>query len=182
MKRLAIGLAFGAVLFAGCAKPAPPVPDPVPAVLAPATVLGGDLQLYQNTSPETVAAFHQDDSLSLISDGKMWEIRRNDRLVGTLEIVTLKPSVDVTRTSVREHLTSPILVGATSSLRLAGQEVDTVTRDDGVSTLVWFGKGLMEIVQLKDHEVTGPELAQAIIEYQQTKPEWSPLPQLYVPS
>lgn len=182
MRRSAAALVLGAIVLAGCGKQAPPAPDPVPMGLAPATVLKNELQLHLNDSPETAAAFHQDDNLSLISDGKLWEVRRNDRLVGTLEIATLKPNVDVARASVRNHITNPILVGATSSLRLAGQEVTTVTREDGVSTLVWFGKHLMEILQLKDQTVTGPQLAQAIIEYQQTQPAWTPLAQLYTPT
>jgi hypothetical protein len=181
MRRSTAALLLGAVVLAGCGKQAEPAPNPVPAGLAPVTVLHGDLQLHLNDARETTAAFHQDESLSLISDGKLWEVRRNDRLVGTLEIATLKPSVDVARASVRQHITSPILVGATSAIRLAGQEVTTVTRSDGVATLVWFGHGLMEIVQVKDQQVTGPQLAQAIIEYQQTQPQWSPLPQLYAP-
>jgi hypothetical protein len=182
VRRSTASLLLGALVLAGCGKQAAPPPDPVPVGLAPATVLNNDLQLHLNDSSETVAAFHQDDNLSLISDGKLWEVRRSDRLVGTLEIATLKPNVDVARSSVREHITKPILVGATSSLRLAGQEVTTVTREDGVSPLVWFGKGLMEIVQLKDQQVTGPRLAQAIIEYQQTQSAWSPLAQLYTPT
>ena len=40
----------------------------------------------------------------------------------------------------------------------------------------------MEILQLKDQTVTGPQLAQAIIEYQQTQPAWTPLAQLYTPT
>lgn len=170
-----------AALATACTEQHQAAPRPVATVLAPATVLNGDLQLHLNATRETVAAFHADDKRSLISDGKLWEVRRNDRLVGTLEIATVKPRVDLARSSVREHMTAPILVGATSTLRLSGQEVSTVSRSDGLSTFVWFGKGLLEVVQLKDQVVTGPQLAQAVIDYQHTRPEWSPLPQLFTP-
>lgn len=169
------------VLLTACGHEVPAAPRPVPVALAPATVLSGQLQLHLNNAPETQRAFHQDDKLSLISDGRLWEIRRNDRLIGTLEIATVKPDIDLTRSSVRQHFTAPILVGATSTIRLAGQEVSTVTRADGVSTMVWFGRGLFEVLQLKDQRVTGPQLAQAIIQHQQTRTEWSPLAQLYTP-
>ena len=181
MRCRVVAALVASVLVTGCSKQTPPATRPVPTALAPVSVLNGDLQLHLNATPETVAAFHKSDHLSLISDGQLWEIRRNDRLVGTLEIATVKPSVNLTRTSVRQSVTSPILVGAVSTLRLAGQEVSTVTRSDGVATLVWFGKGLLEVVQLKDQTVTGPQLAQAIIEFQKTRPEWSPLAQLYTP-
>jgi hypothetical protein len=179
--RVVLAGAVAAVFIAGCSASPPPAPRSVPTALAPATVLNGDLQLHLNETKETAAAFHQDDHRSLISDGKLWEVRRNDRLIGTLEIATVKPSVNLTRASVRTSLTTPILVGATSTLRLSGQEVSTVTRTDGVATLVWFGKGLLEIVQVKDQTVAGPQLAQAIIDYQQTRSEWSPLSQLFTP-
>lgn len=168
--------------LAGCGQSRPAPPDPVPDALAPAALLGNSLHLYRNTAPDTLAAFRQDHKDALISDGKLWEIRRADRLIGTLEIATVKPDVNLARSSVRQTFTSNILVGAVSDIRLAGQEVTTVSSDDGVSTVVWFGRGLFEVLQLKDAVVTGPQLATAIIQYQQTRTEWAPLPQLYAPS
>lgn len=83
---------------------------------------------------------------------------------------------------MREQFTAPILVGARSDIRLSGQEVDVVDNESGLSTLVWFGKGLFLVLQVKDKLVGGPELAQQVIEYQQSRPEWDPLPQLYTPT
>ena len=168
-----------AVTACSADRPAPPAP--VPLALAPTAVLSGGLHLYQNTAPDTLAAFRQNPQDALISDGKLWEIRRADRLIGTLEIATVKRNVNLARHSVRDNFTKPILVGAVSDIRLSGQEVATVSSDDGVSTIVWFGRGLFEVLQLKDTVVTAPQLAQAIIQYQQTRPEWAPLPQLYTP-
>lgn len=179
---LAVAAALSALLATGCGQSRPVAPAPVPLSLAPTALLENSLHLYQNTARDTLAAFRQDPKDALISDGKLWEIRRADRLIGTLEIATVKPAVNLARPSVRDNFTKPILVGATSDIRLAGQEVATVQSDDGVSTLVWFGRGLFEVLQLKDTIVTGPQLATAIISYQQTRPEWSPLPQLYSPA
>jgi hypothetical protein len=176
---LAPMLALIAAAACGAARATPP--NPVPLALAPTAVLNGSLHLYRNTSPDTLAAFRQDPGDALISDGKLWEIRRADRLIGTLEIATVKHDVNLARSSVRDDFTKPILVGSVSDIRLAGQEVATVQSDDGVATMVWFGRGLFEVLQLKDKVVTAPQLAQAIISYQQTRPEWSPLPQLYTP-
>ena len=180
IRRLALFVALLAATSCGQSHPAPP--DPVPLALAPTALLGNSLHLYQNTARDTLAAFRQDPKDALISDGKLWEIRRADRLIGTLEIATVKPDVNLERPSVRKNFTTNILIGATSDIRLVGQEVDTVDSDDGVSTLVWFGRGLFEVLQLKDTVVTGPQLATAIISYQQTRPEWSPLPELYSPA
>lgn len=186
MRQTALALAALALVAllaaAGCGQSVPPAPRPVPTALAPASVLGGSLRLYPNTAPDTLAAFRQDPKDALISDGKLWEIRRADRLIGTLEIATVKPNVNLARPSVRHDFTDPILVGDVSDIRLEGQEVTTVSRDDGLSTIVWFGRGLFEVLQLKDQVVTGAQLATAIIAYQETRTEWSPLPELYSPS
>ena len=176
-----LGAALVALLVAGCDSGKPTPPQPVPLALAPPALLGGSLHLYLNNAKDTVAAFRQDHKDALISDGKLWEIRRADRLIGTLEIATVKRDVNLAKSSVRDNFTSPILVGAKSDIRLNGQEVATVQSDDGVSTLVWFGQGLFEVLQLKDTVLTGPQLAEAVIQYQQTRPEWLPLPQLYSP-
>ena len=168
--------------LAGCGQSRPAPPAPVPLALAPTAVLNNSLHFYLNTAPNTLAAFQQNSKDALISDGKLWEIRRADRLIGTLEIATVKHDVNLARTKVRDNFTKPILIGAVSDIRLGGQEVATVSSDDGVSTVVWFGRGLFEVLQLKDTVVTAAQLAQAIIAYQQTRPEWAPLPQLYTPA
>ena len=179
-KVLASLLVMCAVAACGSSRPAPPAP--VPLALAPTAVLNNSLHFYLNTAPNTLAAFQENPKDALISDGKLWEVRRADRLIGTLEIATVTRDVDLTRSKVRDNFTKPILIGAVSDIRLAGQEVATVSSDDGVSTVVWFGRGLFEVLQLKDTVVTAPQLAQSIIQYQQTRPEWAPLPQLYTPA
>jgi len=181
VRRLA-ALLVAAGLLVGCAdKPVGPARQ-VPVALAPGAVLGGSLHLYLNTAAGTEAAFHRGPKDSLISSGRLWEIRRKDRLIGTLEIAAVKPDVNLTKRSVREEFTSPILVGARNDIRVLGQEVDMVQTDGGLSTLVWFGQGLFLVLQVKDQLVGGPDLAQAIIDYQQSRSEWQPLPQLYTPT
>lgn len=170
------------MLLTGCQEEREAAPRPVPTALAPTTVLGGSLGLHLNTSAGTEAAFRQDAEKSLIDQGKLWEIRRKDRLVGTLEIATVKPDIDLSEDDVRHDFTAPILVGSTSDIRLLGQEVNVVEGEGGLSTLVWFGEGLFLVLQVKDALVTGPDLAQAILEHQQSRPEWVPLPELYSPT
>ena len=63
----------------------------------------------------------------------------------------------------------------------SGQEVSTVEGEGGLSTLIWFGDHLLVVLQVKDALVSGPELAQELVDFQQTRPEWAPLPELYAP-
>ena len=169
-------------LLAGCQDDPAVAPRPVPITLAPKAVLGGSLGLHLNTAAGTEKAFRQDAKKSLIDEGRLWEIRRKDRLVGTLQIATVKPDIDLAEDDVRHQFTAPILVGARSDIRLLGQEVNVVESEGGLATLVWFGQGLFLVLQVKDTLVTGPDLAQAILEHQQSRPEWLPLSQLYSPT
>lgn len=180
-RAFAISLA-GALLLSGCGKEPVVAPRPVPAALAPSAVLGGSLTLHVNTAPRTLAAFREGKKDSLIDEGQLWEIRRKDRLVGTLEIATVKPDIDLTKRKVREQFTTPILVGARNDIRVLGQEVNMVEGEGGLSTLVWFGQGLFLVLQVKDPLVAGPDLAKALIEHEQSRTEWQPLPQLYAPA
>ena len=180
--RAVAAVALAAVLLTGCAKDPVAAPRPVPTVLAPTTVLGGTLGLHLNTAAATEAAFKQGAKDSLIDDGRLWEVRRKDRLIGTLEIATVKPKVDLAKEDKRADFTTPILVGARSDIRVLGQEVSLVENEGGLSTLVWFGKGLFVVLQVKDKLVKGPDLAKDVIAYLQSRPEWEPLPELYAPS
>ena len=177
-----IGPLLAVLLVSGCQDKPKAAPRPVPTALAPKSVIGGTLGLYLNTAPGTERAFRQDADKSLIDQGKLWEIRRKDRLIGTLEIATVKPDVNLAKDNVRRQFTAPILVGARNDIRVLGQEVDMVQGEGGLSTLVWFGKGLFLVLQVKDQVVSAPDLAQAILEHQQSRPEWVPLPQLYSPT
>lgn len=169
-------------LVCACGSGPKAAPRLLPTDLAPAAVLGGTLHFYRNTAPGTVAAFHFGDKTSLIDDGGLWEIRRKDRLIGTLQIETLKNNVNVHKQSVRDAITSPILVGAPSDIRLSGQEVSTLDSQGGLSTVIWFGDHLLVVLQVKDEVVTGADLAQAVIDYQQSRTSWVPLPELYSPA
>jgi hypothetical protein len=174
--------AFALLLVAACGSDPVAAPRPVPTALAPKAVIGGSLGLHLNDKAATQAAFSQGGKDSLIDQGQLWEVRRKDRLVGTLQIATVRPDVDLSKRDVREQFTSPILVGGRSDIRVRGQEVSQVETESGLSTLIWFGKGLFLVLQVKDTLVGGPQLAQAIIEHQQSRTEWEPLPELYSPA
>ena len=179
---IAVPAVLAALLLSACGKEAVATPRPVPTVLAPKTVMGGSLGLHLNTMPGTRKAFSGGGEETLIDQGQLWEIRRKDRLIGTLQISTVKPDVDLAEREVREQFTAPILVGARNDIRVLGQEVNQIENEGGLSTLIWFGKGLFLVLQVKDQVVAGPQLAQAIIEHQQSRPEGEPLPDLYTPS
>ena len=149
-------------------------PLTVDVALAPAHI-GKDLALFENRDKETIAAFANGGDKSLASDGHIWEIRRNDRLVGTLQITTVLPKIDLTELEDREKIVGAIIPGRPLRRRVDGIELYTYEVDDK-ATFVWFAQDLYEVLQVKDRTLDDYEpLVADIIAHQQTKSSFKPL-------
>jgi hypothetical protein len=161
-----------------CGSDAAPevAPPAVDVALAPPAV-GVDLALHENLDDETVAAFANAGEHSLVGDGRIWEIRRADRLVGALQISTVLPDVDLADGGQRESIVRQIIAGSLTRIRIDDVEVYTTVVDDK-AVYVWFGRTVFEVLQLKDRELDGgyEDVAAEIIRHQATVPSWEPLP------
>lgn len=152
-------------------------PQGVDVALAPEQV-GDGLTLHPNEDEETLRAFANAGDRPLVADGKIWEIRRGDRLVGTLQISTLLPKVDLSDADVRSAMVRQIIPGTLSSIRIGNVEVYTAEVSEK-ATFLWFGKDMYEVLQIKDRRIEDFEaIATQIIEHQETVPSWEPLPDL----
>lgn len=178
---VALGVVIG-VVAAACGGGAGGTTVPPPRVdpaLAPATV-SHNLALHPNTAPATVDAFANAGEQSLVADGRLWEIRRADRLVGTLQITTVVDKVDLRRAENRDKIVRQILSGSVVRLRIEGVEVFHATSGGGKAVYIWFGDGIFEVVQLRDRqleEIDGyTDVVTDIIRHQATVPAWKPLP------
>ena len=167
----------GAALLVACGddEEVAETPPRVDVALAPPE-LEGNLKLYENTAEETVAAFANVGETSLLADGRIWELRRADRLVGTLQISTVLPRVELTDQDVRESMVRHILSGAVERIRIDDVEVYTTLVNDK-AVFLWFGANVYEVLQLKDAKIEDYEaVAAQIIRHQATVPSWLPLP------
>jgi len=152
-------------------------PTEVDPKLAPPAI-GTNLKLYENRDRRTIHAFANAGKRSLVADGRIWEIRRADRLIGTLQISTVLPTVDLTKDTLRDSMVRQILPGSLSSIRIGDVEVFT-SEVNGKAVYVWFGKRLFEVLQLRDRATKDFEpLATQVIDHQATIPSWEPLPNL----
>lgn len=152
-------------------------PTPVDVALAPATI-PPDLTLHENRDPATVETFANPSENTIVADARIWEIRRVDRLIGTLQITTLLPDIELTELSTRLKLVRQILASEPVSIRIGNTEVYQVRVGDK-ATFVWFGEHMMEVMQLRERGLEDFEpYAAAIIEHQQTQPSWVPLSDL----
>ena len=176
MKRILVVILL--VALAACGKDSVAVkPAEVDPKLAPAA-LGKDLKLYENRDKETIHSFANAGKRSLVADGRIWEIRRADRLIGTLQISTVLPRVHLTDPDIRESLVRQILPGSLSSIRIGDVEVFT-SEVNGKAVYVWFGADLFEVLQMRDRAVKDFEpFATEVIDHQATIPSWQPLPEL----
>lgn len=175
MTRRLLGAAAALSLLVACGDdPAEVAPPKVDVALAPERV-GGDLILYENTEEATLDAFTNAGERSLASDGHIWELRRADRLIGTLQITTVLPKIDLTDLEDRQNIVAAVIPGSPVRRRVAGIEVYTFEVDDK-ATFVWFSQDFYEILQIKDRTIKDYEVIAAdIIEHQATIPAFKPL-------
>ena len=175
-----IGLLVAAVLGACGGSHATPLAATrrVPEVLAPPALMAGSLSVGLDAKADK--AFKAVVPKALISDGHLWTIRgAGDRLVGTLQIATLRSEVDLSYREDRTSVIDTVLPGARASITVAGVDVTRSKGDDQKTVFVWFGDGLFQVLQLKPSRAVpfDPEtLLTEVVTYQKAQPAWKPVP------
>lgn len=171
---MAAAAAVAATACGGSGRPAPP-PLAVDPALAPTAIQAGNLKLFENTDTSTRKAFADAGRTALFADGRLWELRRADQLVGTLQISTVDSKVNLARSKTRADIVGQILT-APIRIRIADVEVSAAAAEDHAS-YVWFGRRLVEILTLKGVKDAKPEdVLAGIITHEQTVNAWEPLP------
>lgn len=175
LRALLASISFAVTTVAGCGGDEPEAAPPaVDVALAPERI-GTDLALFENTEEATLAAFRNAGDRSLASDGHIWEIRRADRLIGTLQITTVLPKIDLADPEDRRKIVSAVIPGSPLLRRIAGVEVHTYEVDDR-ATFMWFAEDLYQVLQLKDREIEDYEsVASEILRHQATISSFKPL-------
>lgn len=167
------------VLVAACggATDVSAPPERVPADLVPDRLLDGSLGVFENRDPSTLKTFANVGSASLVADSRVWEIRRGDRLVATLQISTVKPKVDLLDEELRERFARQLIVGQSNRIRSGDVEVFTSTTDDKTIYL-WFATNLYAVMQTKDRVLEPEALLRDLLDHQEDAAGWKPLPEL----
>lgn len=153
------------------------VPKRVPDDLVPEQYVDEGLLVLENTDESTVAALANAKATTLTSDTRVWEIRRGQRLVATLQVSSVLPKVDLLDEDVRDRFVGQVIPGQVSRIRTGDVEVFTKSIDDK-TTYLWFGSEIFEILQTKDRELQPEKLLAAVVAYQDDKEGWVPLPEL----
>jgi hypothetical protein len=182
--RLGAALVLVACLFAACGQSGDSVaaaataPTVAPG-LVPPSLHQGQLGTYEYA--KAGKGFAKAGPKSLVADGKLWEIRRSARLVGTIQVATLRPQVKVGSARDRDAIVAQLMPGQLTKLGMNGIEVFSSVASDK-ATYLWFGNQLFELLQLKTTVGTQLDAAAAesvvreLIEFQ------APTKQLDIPS
>ena len=150
LRRVVAVVLLLAALAGACGKDEPEVvaPLPVPDGLVPEKVQDDKLAFYETSLPGASKAFADAGEDSLASDGRLWELRTGDRLIGVLQVTTLLPEVDLLESGHRDAIVKQILPTARDRIDIGDVAVWSSTTS-GKSTYVWFGDGLFALLTLK---------------------------------
>ena len=138
-------------------------PRQVPVELVPPT-LEGNLTLSEYLPARK--AFAEAGVSSLVSDGRVWAIRRGETLIGTLQISAVKNDVSVRKAHDRDAILHGVMTGISyETLDVGDVKVAASTSADR-SLYMWFGDGIFEVLQLKGTKVDPDAVASDVIAFQ----------------
>jgi hypothetical protein len=171
-----VGVAV-ALLFAACGHAAaPPASAPaIPDAVVPAKIqASGGLTIQPNHTDEIAGAFASVGRRSLVLQGHVWEVRQGDKLVGALELATLKPRADTRKESDRRAI-NRILPTQPAELDFFGVPVFQA-KDGERSIYLWFGRQVFGVLQLKGTNLDPEAVADELITIVLQDSRWPGLP------
>lgn len=171
-----VALGLGA---AGCGDEpeAEALPMEVPEGLVPASVQGDRFKFYETELPSVRESFANAGEDSLAADGRLWELRIGDRLVGALQVSSLMPEVDLENPDHRQKIVGQILPTSRDQFEL--DDVTVWASNAREKTVyLWFSRQLFAVLTLKagSEDELDPEQVLAEVVAQNVVAEgWDPL-------
>lgn len=152
-------------------------PVPVVTQIVPTAVESQQLTVDLDTTREVRSAVRQVGAQVLVSDARVWNLHRGQRLVGALQLATLKKRVDPRVDADRRDIIGQILGGRAREIEVGGVPVWTIP-DDGAhrGIYVWFGAHAFGVLQVKGDDINGGAIADQLIHAIATQPAWQALP------
>lgn len=178
MRRLA-SIAIAVLLAAGCGNGgggAERAPTKVALELVPPAVNDGSFRLTEDDKARD--AFESVGPNALVADGRLFTIRDGERLVGTLQLSTMKVKVDLTDLDQRETVINNVIPGSKETITVGPVSVVQAAGEDK-TVFLWFGRDLFQVLQLKPTKASPfePErILSEIITFQTGQDAWDPLP------
>lgn len=168
-----------ALLVTGCGRDAPiesvTPPPKVPGTVVPSSLTAGDIQLVENTDDETLEAFANGGDMSLVADGRLWELRQGARLVGALQVSTVMTRVDLADSEQRTSMLRQVLPGSLNQIVVDRVPVWAAESNDKV-VYVWFATDTFQVLQLKGSQLEPEAVLREVVGHQLGSEDWLPLP------
>lgn len=174
-------IVFLCLAAAGCAardvKPDTSPVVPVVTGLVPASLPAQKLTIDLDRSKEVRSAVRSAGPQVLVSDARLWNIHRGQRLVGALQLATLKKRIDPRRAGDRQAIIGQVLGSRAREIQVDGLPVWTVPDDGaGRGIYVWFGARTFGVLQLKGAEIQPAAVADELVHRIASQPAWQALP------
>ena len=176
---LAAGVLVTALVTASCGdEPQEEVlPQDVPDGLVPATVQEGKFAFFETELPAVRKSFANAGPDSLAADGRLWELRIGDRLIGVLQLSSLMPEVDLENPAHRRQIVGQLLPTARDQF-----DVDDVTVWSSAArektVYLWFSKDMFAVLTLKpgsEDELDPEQVLTEVVAQNVASEEWDPL-------
>lgn len=178
MKRRVIALCLVLVLVGGCGhKPVALKPARVPEGIVPPRVQNDRFAFYESQLPQVKDAFANGGGNSLVADGRLWELRTGDRLVGLLQLSTLVPEVQLSKKKHREQVVNQIMPSARDQISVGDVAVFTSTANQK-SAFLWFGTNMFFLLTIKpgsDDHLDAEGVLGDVIAFAEQSHSWKPL-------
>src|SRR4051794_13211862 len=182
MRRSVLAVVVAALVvvgFGACGgdPPPPPKPKAVPDGLVPDAVQGGSYAFYESTLPQVKSAFANAGKNSLVADGRMWELRKADRLVGILQVSTLLPTVDLHDDGNRNQVINQILPTARDRLTVGDVTVFVSTAKEKFVYL-WFSDQTFHLLTIKPgsgDDIDRERVMTEVLDHETQSPHWTPI-------
>lgn len=157
----AVGLLVTSLAACGGEKVAPPAPRVVEEGLVPEQLEGTPLAFFETSVAEARLAFTEAGPQSLASDGRLWEMRIADRLIGVLQLTALAHKVDLQEVSERDAIVRQLLPSSRDRFDVGDVTVWSTT-SQGKTMYLWFGEGLFALFTLKPGSEDGIDPEQVL--------------------
>jgi hypothetical protein len=157
---------------------APPVrPAKVPDGLVPTGVQANAFLFYESTLPQVKDAFASAGKRSLAADGRLYELRKDDRLVGALQLTTLLPDVDLHKGEHRDKILRQLLPTGRDEFMVGEVNVWAVVTDEKQMYL-WFAENMYALLTLKpgsDDNLDPEGVLTEVVNHSSSSDAWKPL-------
>ena len=175
----AVALLLGACGGGGddARAPAHP-PSKVPVSLVPPSLTNGELVLTEDDQARK--AFAELGDRALVADGRLWQIRKGEQLVATLQVSTVKTKVDLANEEERTSIVKHILPGRRQQIDVDGLSISMSDSDDK-TVFVWFGRDLFQVLQVKSTKLDPEAIVRDLVGFQSASPEWKALGDVSTP-